>query len=318
LIYRTKDIVLLLVLFGSMAAGVAWPAETRFLGAYLSWILMGLLFLAFLKVVPSSIWETLRRYPVKLAILILAKLIVLPCLIYLAVVKLIPAYALGVLLLAGVSTGLSASFFAGLVGASIPLTLAMTVVTTLLLPVTLPLIVKVLIGRELHFDLVGLAGLLAAMIFVPFLTSWLCRRVSPKLSDWVEEHSYPISLVLFTALNLGAFGLYAPFLRAHQAQIVFAVLVGFGLAAFLATTGMILFRSSPPPERVAAAGALGWINNVLIIVLGGYFNDPLTSVMAALYLIPYYVLIIPLSHLIRTLSQSGGAGGIRCERPGGQ
>ena len=309
--FRIKDIVLLLVVFSSMVAGVAWPAETRFLGAYLSWILMGLLFLAFLKVFPPTIWETLRRYPIKLAMLILAKLIVLPCIIYLAVAKLIPAYALGVLLLAGVSTGLSASFFAGLVGASIPLVLAMTVVTTLLLPVTLPLIVKVLIGRELHFDLVGLAGLLAAMIFVPFFTSWLFRRVSPKLSDWVEERSYPISLVLFAAMNLGAFGLYAPFLRAHQAQVVFAVLVGFGLAAFLASTGMLLFRSSPPPERIAAAGALGWINNVLIIVLGSYFNDPLTSVMAALYLIPYYVLIIPLSHLIRTLRHRRDIGNLQ-------
>jgi bile acid:Na+ symporter, BASS family len=308
---RIKDIVLLLVVFSSMVAGVAWPAETRFLGAYLSWMLMGLLFLAFLKVFPPTIWETLRRYPLKLAMLILAKLIVLPCIIYLAVAKLIPAYALGVLLLAGISTGLSAPFFAGLVGASIPLVLAMTVVTTLLLPVTLPLIVKVLIGRELHLNLVSLAGLLAAMIFVPFLTSWLFRRVSPKLSDWVEEHSYPISLVLFVALNLGAFGLYAPFLRAHQAQVAFVVLVGFGLAAFLAGAGMILFRSSPPPERIAAAGALGWINNVLVIVLGIYFNDPLTSVMAALYMIPYYVLIIPLSHLIRTLRHRRDIGNLQ-------
>ncbi len=311
MIYRIKDIVLLLVVFSSMAAGVAWPAETRFLGAYLSWMLMGLLFLTFLKVFPPAIWETLRRYPVKLAMLILAKLILLPCIIYLAVVKLIPAYALSVLLLAGVCTGLSAPFFAGMVGANIPLVLAMTVVTTLLLPVTLPLVVKVLIGRELHFHLAGLAGLLAAMIFVPFLTSWFCRRVSPKLSDWMEEHSYPISLVLFAALNLGAFGLYAPFLIAHRAQVAFAVLLGFGLAAVLAGTGMILFRSSPPPERIAAAGALGWINNVLVIVIASYFHDPLSSVMAALYMIPYYVLIIPLSHLIRTLKDRRDTGNLQ-------
>jgi BASS family bile acid:Na+ symporter len=300
MMFRTKDIVLLLVFFTSMVAGVVWPAECRFLGAYLSPMLMGLLFLAFLKVQPSAIWETLRRYPVKLAMLILAKLIVLPCLLYLAVAKFFPDYTLGIILLAGVSTGLSASFFAGIVGASIPLVLAMTVSTTLLLPVTLPLIVRILFGRELHFDLVGLTGLLAAMIFVPFLAAWLCQRISTKLSDWVDGHSYPISLVLFTALNLGAFGLYAPFLKEHQAQVLIALMVGFGLAAIMAGTGMLLFRSSPPSERIAAAGALAWINNVLIIVLGGYFSDPLTSVTAALYLIPYYFLIIPLSHLLRT------------------
>ncbi len=46
--FRIRDIVLLLVVFSSMVAGVAWPAWTSFLGAYLSWLLMGLLFLAFL------------------------------------------------------------------------------------------------------------------------------------------------------------------------------------------------------------------------------------------------------------------------------
>jgi hypothetical protein len=85
--FRTQDIVLLPAVFSSMTAGVAWPAETRFLDDYLGWILMGLLFLAFLKVLPPAIWETLRRYPIKLGMLILAKLIALPCLVYLPVVQ---------------------------------------------------------------------------------------------------------------------------------------------------------------------------------------------------------------------------------------
>ena len=137
--------------------------------------------------------------------LILAKLIIMPCIIYLAVANLVPAYALAMLLLAGASTGLSASFFAGMIGASIPLVLAMTVVTTLLLPATLPLVVKVLIGRELHFNLLGLAGLLAAMIFVPFVSAWGCRRVSVEADGLGGCALLPISLVLFAALNLGAF-----------------------------------------------------------------------------------------------------------------
>ena len=46
----------------------------------------------------------------------------------------------------------------------------MTVVTTLLLPMTLPLIVEVLVGRDLHFDLVGLARFMTTLIFVPVLS----------------------------------------------------------------------------------------------------------------------------------------------------
>ena len=75
---RIKDIVLLIVVFGSMAAGVLWSNETRTLGPFLPWFLMGMLFLAFLKILPSEIWHTLHRYSVKLPLLILTKLIAAP------------------------------------------------------------------------------------------------------------------------------------------------------------------------------------------------------------------------------------------------
>jgi bile acid:Na+ symporter, BASS family len=296
-----KDLILLVVVSISMVAGVAWPEAARPIGPFLSWALMGLLFLAFLKVYPPAIWHTLRRYPIKMSMLVLIKLIVLPLLVFPIVIKFFPAYALGLLLLAGVSSGLSAPFFSGLVGANIPLVLAMTVVTTLLLPLTLPLMVKILVGREINFDLFRLAGFMLTLIFLPMLASLFFRRWLPRASNWVDEHSFAISLVLLATINLGAFGLYAPFLREHQHQVVVSVLIGSGLGALMAGTGLILFWSSPPTERVAAAGALGWINNVLVIVLGNYFNDPLTSVVAALYLVPYYAMIIPLSHLTRIL-----------------
>ncbi len=302
---RIKDIVLLIVVFGSMAAGVLWPHETRKLSPFLSWFLMGMLFLAFLRVFPAEIWHTLRRYSVKLPLLILTKLTVVPLLIYPLASKFLPAYALGLILLAGVSTGLSAPFFSGYVGASIPLVLSMTVVTTLLLPLSLPLLVKILIGRELQFDLIGLVGFMAVLIFLPLLAAVLFRWMVPRLAGWLDERSYPISLILLAAMNLGALGLYSPFLRAHPAEVVISLLVGSGLGVVLAGVGMVLFWSHPPLERVAAAGALGWINNVLVIVLGTYFHDPLTSVLAALYMVPYYVLIIPLGHLSRGAEKSG-------------
>ncbi len=300
-----KDIILLAVVFGCMAAGVSWPAVTSPLAILLAPVLMGLLFLAFLKVYPPAVWQTLRRHPIKLNLLILTKLVVLPVAVYFLASKLIPDYALGLLLLAGVSSGLAAPFFSGFVGADIPLVLAMTVTTTLILPLTLPLLVKILVGRQMHFDLLGLARFMMTLIFVPLLASLVCRRWLARASGWLEEHSYGISLVLFAIMNLGAFGLYAPFLRAHQTHVAVAVLVGFGLGALMAGTGLVMFWSSPPAVRVAAAGALGWINNVLVIVLGTYFNNPLTSVVAALYFIPYYMLIIPLSHLARSLKDRG-------------
>lgn len=302
--FRIKDLVLLIVVFGSIAAGALWPQETRKLGPFLSWFLMGMLFLAFLKVFPAEIWDTLQRYPLKLPLLILTKLIIIPLIIYPLASKVFPAYALGIIFLAGVSSGLSAPFFAGYVGASIPLVLAMTVVTTLLLPLTLPLLVTILAGRQMQFDPLGLIGFMALIIFVPLIASVFFRRVLPRLSDWLDARSYPISLVLLAAMNLGAMGLYAPFLKAQLADALVSVMIGSGLAAVLASAGVILFWFASPPERAAAGGALGWINNVLVIVLGQYFNEPLISVLAAFYMVPYYILIIPLGYVRRKLEGS--------------
>jgi bile acid:Na+ symporter, BASS family len=294
---RIKDLGLLAVVFGSMAAGVYWPTESRRLGPFLPGMLMAMLFLAFLQVLPGEIWQTVRRYAAKLSGLVLLKLVVMPVLVYFLARTLLPADALALLLLAGVSTGLSAPFFSGYIQANIPLVLAMTVTTTLLLPLSLPLIVKVLIGRDLHIDLLSLVLFLAAMTFVPLAASMFSRRLLPRASAWVDRQAYPISLVLFAGMNLGAFGLYAPFLRAHQSQVVTLTLLSCALGALLAAAGLLWFWSSPAPERSAAAGSLGWLNNVLVIVLGQYFNDPVTSVLAALYVVPYYVLIIPLGYL---------------------
>lgn len=295
--FRTKDIVLLLVVFSSMGSGLSWPQETGRLAPFLNWLLMLMLFLAFLKIFPQAIWGTVRQHPYYLIILLIIKLIILPVIIFCLAVKIVPVYALGLLMLAGVSTGVSAPFFTGVVGGNIPLVLVMTVVTSILLPFSMPLMVKLLAGRDLSIDLIHLGRLIGVIIFVPLLAAGLTRRLLPRLTDWLEERSYYLSLTLIGLINLGSFGNFAPFFRVHQDQLVISLLLSSGLAVVLAATGALMFWFRPPPQRVAAAAALGWINNVLVIVLGNDLNDPFTSILAALYLIPFHLLIVPLSQL---------------------
>ena len=301
---RIKDIVLLIVVFGSMAAGVLWPHETRKLGPFLSWFLMGMLFLAFLKVLPSAIWDTLHRYSVKLPLLILAKLIVIPLIIYPLAIKLLPAYALGLHIVGRGLYRFVSSFFFRLCRGQHSFGTGHDRSNHVIVALDPAAYSKNLDWQRTAFRPDGPRRVHGGLDFSSSRGLGFFSAMLPRISDWLDEHSYPISLVLLAAMNLGAFGLYAPFLRAHHAEVVISVLVGSGLAAVLASAGMFLFWSNPPLERVAAGGALGWINNVLVIVLGNYFNDPFTSVLAALYLIPYYVLIIPLGHLSRRLERS--------------
>ncbi len=296
--FRKNDLIMLIVVFGSMAAGLAWPELFLPLVGATSVSVMALLFLSFLKISPRDVWASLKRYPGRLSLLTVVKLAVLPILVYSLAHRLAPDYTLGLLFLAGVSTGVTAPFFTGLAGGAVPIALVMAVVTTLLLPLSLPAMVKLLVGQSLGFDLDHLAGLLSLFIFVPLVAAGLGRRFTPGLCRRCERASFPISMTLFAVINLGSFAKYAPFLTASLGDILWAGLLAAALCLFATALGAaILWR--PVPDRVASAGSLGWINNVLIIVLGAQLGDPLTSVLGALYLVPTFVLIVPLSWLAR-------------------
>ena len=100
-----KDIFLLLVIFFSMAARLFWPEPAGRLSPYLNVFLMIMLFLAFLKVSLQAVKGELRRHFKEFLLLATLKLFLLPTLIYLLAVRFFPDYALGLLLLAGDSTG---------------------------------------------------------------------------------------------------------------------------------------------------------------------------------------------------------------------
>ncbi len=294
-----KDIILLLLVFLSMAAGLLWPEPSGRLSPYLNRLLMILLYLAFLKVRPQAIRGELQRHPKEFFLLVALKLFLLPALLYPLASHFVPSYALALLLLAGVSTGVSAPFFAALVGAHISLVLLLTVATSLMLPVTLPFMARLLAGRNLVVDPIQLGGLIGAIIFIPLAAATLTQSFLPRLTLWLGVRTYYPSLLLIAVINLGAFGNFAPFLKAHQDQIVLALGLSTILSLVLAGLGAAAFCLSQPPVRAAAAASLGWINNILVLVLGNDLAEPHVSLLAALYLIPFHLLILPLRYLAR-------------------
>jgi BASS family bile acid:Na+ symporter len=59
-------------------------------------------------------------------------------------------------------------------------------------------------------------------------------------------------------------------------------------------TGILSLPRAPVEDRVAAAVSMGNINNVLIIVFASRFFSPVEPTVAAMYMIPFFGLILPL------------------------
>ncbi|RLB13233.1 MAG: bile acid:sodium symporter [Deltaproteobacteria bacterium] len=292
--FRLNDLLLLIVVFSSMIAGILFPSLGRYFQAYPLYCMMFLLFLSFLSLELRDIGKTLRKQLPLAVWLAFFKLAALPVVVYFVFKLTYPRFAPAALLLASVSTGVVAPFIATLVRSNGPLVLLMVVMTSLLVPFTLPFLVKLFLGRSLDISLLAMMKVLSLIVFVPVLAVEGCRKWLPGALSRLLQWRYPVSLAIFAAINLGVFSKYAGYFRQQPGVLMRTAFVALGLGGMLFIFGLLSALRAAPMDKTAAVIAAGNINNVLIIVFAAQFFGPLEATVAAMYMIPFFLLIFPL------------------------
>ncbi len=289
-----NDLILFAVIFGSAGAAIFLPDAGEVFHPYLLYFLMLLLFLSFLKIDFNALLDTSRHSVLRLAVMVLVKLVVLPTALYIIALFAIPDYALPILLLSGISTGVVAPFLGGLVAADIPTVLRMVIVTSLVVPFSLPCLVTLFAGAELSIPLDLMIRLLALVIFIPMGLVVVLRKFAPQILEKTAEKQYPFSVLLFALVNLGVFSKYSSFVFRHPGQLLVSVVVAYGLSAIYYLTGFLLIPRGQLSEKLAAAVSLAVMNNVLVIVFSSRFFGPLAPTLAAMYMFPFFTMIVPI------------------------
>lgn len=290
---RLDDLIIFVVVFGSMGAAIWVPDLGTVFHPCLLHLMMLLLFLSFLKMDFASLvvrsWTGLSR----LAFLASIKLVLLPVILYWTTLALIPDFAIPVLLLTGMSTGVVAPFMGSLVGANIVTVLRMVMVTSLAVPFSLPALVKVLAGAEVTISLWEMMRMLALVIFLPMVLVTVLRRTAPGTLAKINKHQFPISMVLFSLVNLGVFSKYSSYFFSNPIQILVSAGVAYVLSVIYYLTGFAVAIRWEAAQRLAAGISIAIMNNVLVIVFSAEFFGPLSPTLAALYMFPYYTMIVP-------------------------
>jgi BASS family bile acid:Na+ symporter len=75
-----------------------------------------------------------------------------------------------------------------------------------------------------------------------------------------------------------------------------AIVVAFVLATIYCVVGILFFRKGSVENQLAGAVLLGNLNNVLVIVFSSEFFGPVEPLVAAMYMIPFFVIVIPLRY----------------------
>jgi BASS family bile acid:Na+ symporter len=287
-----KEYILIAVLYGSLLVGIFFPESSATVSKIIKYLMMTLLFLAFIKISPGDVGRTLMANWAGIIGGTLLRLVISPAVAYWATLALHRPLAFPILLLAGTSTGVSSPFFTSLCRGNISYCLVMAVVTSLILPISLPVMVKVLAHAALDYDFTAMALFLAMIIFIPLGSAFVFRMLAPGLLKPMNRMSYPISLVVVAGINFGALGRYVPYLKNNPGQILYCAVFSIGLALVLALLGWCSSRSRTWEDRVAASGSQVWVNNILIIALAVYLNQPLAATLSVFYMIPFYGFVV--------------------------
>jgi BASS family bile acid:Na+ symporter len=292
--FRVNDLILLLVIFFSVLAAILMPRVGALFQPFPLYLMMLLLFLSFLSIRLDAIFHIVKGLARSILFLSFLKTIALPIGIYFLCKALYPSYAIAALLLSGISTGVVAPFISNIVKANSPLVLVMVVITSLIVPFTLPGIAKILLSRSVDISLWSMIRMLCLVLFVPIGAVETLRRLWPHAVAAMIKRQFPVSLVTISLINLGVFSRYAEFFHQEPFTILEAVVVAMALAGIYFLVGILALPIGTLENQLAAAISLGNTNNVLIIVFASQFFGPLEPTVAAMYIFPFFGLIIPL------------------------
>src|SRR5688500_18882590 len=161
-----------------MLAGVLLPAAGRLIEPYILVWLGALLFQNLLRLNPSDLVAVFKKLR-QLAVLSIIKLVASPAGMYALAYVVYEPFALPILLLSGISTGLVAPFVVILIGGQLPLVVGMIIITSVAVPCVLPSIVYALDRSQFEIPLLHMMCLLSIALFTPLAADWLTRSIYP-------------------------------------------------------------------------------------------------------------------------------------------
>ena len=292
--FRVNDLILLVVIYSSLLAGILFPQVCSFFRPMPLYSMMSLLFLSFLSIRVADIWALARKSAIPVVSFLVLRMLLLPVCFAFFFRLIWPDYSLSALLLSGISTGVVAPFISNLLGANSPLVLVVVVSSSLLVPFTLPPIVDLLFGRSMEISLISMMRLLSMVVFIPVVLAEVLKRISKRVTNVLVKNQFYVALAMFSITNMGIFSKYSEFFHRKPITVGAALLASIILGALYLVTGLLLSWRRPVEDQLGAVICLGIMNNVLVIVFSSQFFTPLEPTVAAMYMIPFFGLILPL------------------------
>ena len=292
---RLKDVVLLLSTFLSIGAGIFLPDISGYFSGVPTYTLIGFLFITFLPIHLKDLAETWTGQWRSIIAIVILKLGLLPIVAYYLFSSFADGkYGTAAILLSGISAGVAATFFAVLLEANKAMVLIVVVISSLLVPFTLPALVAFFLGQHLDISFLAMAKTLALILFIPLAAAELSKRYAKHLSRKIQENGFFLSIILIVVTNMGVFSGYSSFFHDNPSVVLTALGIAMLLSAYYFLAGLLVSWKKPVEYQLTVIICFGMMNNVLVLVFSTEFFSPVEPAVAAMYIIPFFMLLLPL------------------------
>lgn len=289
------------ILLGALFAFV-FPTPGLLLRPFLDFLLMFLIFLSCLDIDLKEIINGLRQYPKLVGILIIVHFFS-PLIIFLFLKNFFsPEIYLGLILVASVPVGRSAVFLSNLFEGQPEKALVISTISNILSPLLVPLIVYLLAGSTISFDVTSMAKSMAIIVIVPFLLALLLQN--HRLISPIKKIQTDISTVLVAFI---VWGIIAPIRLRVLDHLELSLGLTF-ISLFLMGLNFILgyLIGKDHPEKITYGISAAYKNYSLatIVAATSFPSQVLVALPSLVYSVSNNILLLPLQFLLKSKYES--------------
>lgn len=291
-------VVLLGILLGTFFA-----PSFRWLNAYSTPLLVIVFFTSSLRLSLPELTGYLKDWRMIL-IATLFMLVVIPLALFIPARYLAPDWAIALLIMGAMPTGMTIALIADYFGGKTALALLITAATSLVAPFTIPFIFKIAIGTYVPIPVFPMFWSLFVTIVLPLILALIVKHATPKLVTRYDGIFREISVlafgILITGITANSVGPTSLTMSFYDMIVLLGIILWLGALTWV-SYHIVSWRT--PPERMTIALCMVYLNNTLaLFVADKFFHEQHLIPKLLLLLVVVNLLLPPIKYAARKMT----------------
>jgi len=293
-----------LILTLGVPLGLLFPYFS-FLKNYLTYFLMVVLFLTFLKMDILEIVEHIKR-PILLTYILIVNLILFPVIIYFVFkpFNLSYVYLSALVLFAAVPSGVASGAMTEIMRGKTPLTITIIILSHFVSAVTIPLVFFILFRKVIKVDYLGIMMTMIKLIIIPLILAILLKKSVQKKARVLIDKNRLFTIIPLLFISLVVMSVNYNHIIHNPVETIKYILIsypGYFIFMFLSFFSVPFLNFD---ERIAVMTAKTFTNISIGIVLSLSFLDPKASLIITMAQIPWSTMILPAEYFVKIKRKS--------------